>query len=126
MSHTRNEFLATYGHDDHINGFANHDHASLRALSASSPLLTKENLDKVVTDEDPYVQYHAVSNPNLTPEHFEKLSKHYDTDVRSAVTRNKNLPDDILHKLRADDSFTVRKHADWVHERRTKEKWNQK
>jgi cytochrome P450 len=72
----KQEFLAKYGHHDHINKFANSKFAELRAAAASNPLLTKENLDKLVNDSDPHVQYRTVSNPNLTNDHFNKLANH--------------------------------------------------
>jgi hypothetical protein len=41
--------------------------------------------------------------------------------VRSKVAQSKRVPDDILEKLRMDDVFSVRKCADWEHERRIRE-----
>lgn len=123
MTFDRLDFLAEYGHDEHLNYLIKHN-AAMRKVAARDDL-TQEQVDKIANHPDKHVREIIAMHPNISHEHMTKFMS--DTDhIRANLATNKNLSDEHLDKLRDDDWWNVRYHADSNYERRRREKWNQK
>jgi hypothetical protein len=120
MTSDKLDFLAEYGHTEHLDYLIKHN-AAIGKVSMRSDL-TKDQVNQLASHSDRYIRARIAMHPNLSREHMDQFLQ--DTDhVREGLAKNNNITDEHLAKLREDPWWSVRYHADLNHERRVNEKW---
>lgn len=70
----RNEFLAQYGHDGHIDAALSGDDVNVRCAAMRNHGINKDQLDKGLSDDFNIVRATALDHPKITKEQARKLS----------------------------------------------------
>lgn len=95
----RNEFLAQYGHSEHLDHLINspedvRDDYYTQPAMLRNPTLTHKHLSHLLDSEYSSVRRAAVGHPNITDDHVQKIMKwdHYGAHIeKNALMTNPNI-----------------------------------
>lgn len=107
----KDEFLASFGHEGHINDILDgHDH-NLRRYAMRNITASSENIDKGLSDDDNAVRYIAAKHPNANKAHIDRALLDESPDVRRGAISNPEATEEHAKLMQHDTDSWVRETA---------------
>lgn len=96
---SREQFLAQYGHEGHIEHAMKSDDFDVKYSVAQNPSIPQHHINTIMSNKDEWGMHLGLAkNPTLPTEHINTLAQHRDCEVQHHALMNKQVSPELVHK----------------------------